>query len=58
MPALTLKEPGHVDFMLKNQRKFVSKVEEQSKSRSFIKDLLISNSVSAQSMFLRFFILF
>jgi hypothetical protein len=26
MPAMTLKDPGHVDFMLNNLRKFVRKV--------------------------------
>ena len=28
MHAMTLKDPGHVDFMLNNLRKFVNKVNE------------------------------
>ena len=27
MPAVTLKDPGHVDFMLNNLRKFVAKLK-------------------------------
>ncbi len=46
MPAVTLKDPGDVDFMLNNLRKFVLKVKERSENATVIDDLLISNVIS------------
>jgi hypothetical protein len=46
MPAVTLKDPGHVDFMLNNLRKFVAKLKVHSEDATAINDLLISNVIS------------
>jgi hypothetical protein len=46
MPAVALMDPCHVDFMLNNLRKFVTKVNEQSQNPSYIAQLLISNIFS------------
>jgi hypothetical protein len=36
MPEMTLKDPGHVSFMLYNLGKFVNKVNEPSQNASYI----------------------
>jgi hypothetical protein len=46
MPAVTLKDPDHIDFMLNNLRKYVAIVKEHSEDATVIDDLLISNVIS------------
>jgi hypothetical protein len=43
---VTLKDPGHVDFMLNNLRKYVGKVKEHSEDATVIDDFLIYNMTS------------
>ena len=45
MPAVTLKDPGQVDFMLNNLQKFVVKVKEHSEIATVIGELLISTVI-------------
>jgi hypothetical protein len=47
MPAVTLKDPGHVNSMLNNLRKSV--VKEHSEDATVIDYLLISNVISPKS---------
>jgi hypothetical protein len=55
MSAVTLKDPGYVDFMLNNLRKFVTKLNEQSQNTSYNDKLLISIVISRNSKFSIFF---
>jgi hypothetical protein len=58
MPAVTLKDPGHVHFMLNNLRKFAAKVKEHSEDATAIDDLLISNVISPKSKITKFSLFF
>jgi hypothetical protein len=58
MPVVILKDQGHADFMIINLRKFVTKVNEQSKKAYLMEDLLISNVSSSKSMLSKFLTFF
>ena len=58
MPAVILKDPCHVDFMLNNLRKFVAKVKEHSEDATAIDELLISNVISPKSKITKFYLFF
>jgi hypothetical protein len=51
MPAVTLKDPDHVDFKLSNLRKFMTKVKQQSHNTKYAEDLLNSTEISKQILF-------
>jgi hypothetical protein len=46
MPSVTLKDPGHINFMLNNQQKFLAKVRKHSENATTIDKLLISIVIS------------
>jgi hypothetical protein len=58
MPAVTLKNPGHVNFMLNNLRKYLAKVKEHSEDATVIDDLLISTAISPKSKISKFAVFF
>jgi hypothetical protein len=51
LPAVTLKDWGHIDFMLNNPRKSVAQVNELSQNAYYIQELLISNVISPKTKF-------
>jgi hypothetical protein len=52
IPAITLKDPGQVDFMLNNLQKLVVKVKEHIENATVLDELLISAVISSSSNFL------
>jgi hypothetical protein len=45
VPAVTLKDLGHLDSTLNNLREFMAKVKEHSENATVINDLLISTVI-------------